>query len=314
MQYLSDKQIVDLLDGEESTVIEYMERVFEDYRSKKATMIPKIYLTNDKGDYRAMPAQWMEYSGVKWISVYPQNWRLNIPTIHGTLLLSDTHTGQPLMCMDCAELTAYRTAAVSALAGKYLTIPGIVRTLTIIGCGYQAKLHLKMYKEVFPNINAVRLYDKDTQNAIKFKEWVTTQIECDCSVHDSVKSACSQSDVITTLTPSTEGYLGLDEIEHPFHINAIGADAVGKRELKDDIWDTVQLVVDDYEQAFHSGEAQYCNSRLPYLTLPDIITGNAVKIRDKTTVFDSTGLAIEDIAIGTLIHDKHYQRNRETIP
>ena len=74
MEHLTDDQVVDLLTGNEAEIIQQMEDVFVDYHNSKASMVPKIYLTNEDGDYRAMPAQWDHISGVKWISVYPKNY------------------------------------------------------------------------------------------------------------------------------------------------------------------------------------------------------------------------------------------------
>ena len=304
MDHITNDQIKNILDGNEVDVIHQMERVFVDYKDGRAKMIPKTYLTTSKGDFRAMPAQWEDISGVKWISVYPDNHILELPTIHGTLLLNDTLTGQPIVSMDCAELTAYRTAAVSALAAKHLTINNTVTTLTFIGNGYQAWLHMKMYEAIFPNIKTVNLYDTNVQNSQKLKDWIDTETNAKSVICDSVRNACMSTDVITTLTPSTVPFLGQSHIDHPFHINAIGADAEGKRELENSIWMNGTLIVDDYEQASHSGEAQYVKS-LHYLTLGDIITGDCIKPAGRTTVFDSTGLAIEDIAIGKLIYEKH---------
>ena len=308
MQHLSESQVASYLEGNEKRIIQQMEDVFRDYHNGGAKMIPKTYLSTDKGDFRAMPAQWGDVSGIKWVSVFPKNHTLKLPTIHGTLLLNNSRTGQSIISMDCATLTAYRTAAVSALAAKYLTINSTVRTLTFIGCGYQAKLHMLMYAAMFPNIEHIKLYDKSSARGNKFKQWLQFETDAKCDIYESVQSACICTDVITTLTPSIEGYLGLDEIEHPFHINAVGADAAGKRELKDDIWKESALVVDDPVQASHSGELQY-NKELPYATLADIITDRVTGYSHKQTIFDSTGLAIEDIAIGKLIHEEHHQRN-----
>ena len=146
MSHLDEDRVTDLLQDKERDVIQYMENVFVDYVYGRAKMIPKVYLTTDKGDFRAMPAQWEDMSGLKWISVYPDNHILELPTIYGTLLLNDTLTGHPIISMDCAKLTGYRTAAVSALAAKHLTEHRQVNTFTFIGCGYQSIIHMKMYK------------------------------------------------------------------------------------------------------------------------------------------------------------------------
>tara|TARA_A100001201_G_scaffold133383_1_gene120484 strand:+ start:50 stop:982 length:933 start_codon:yes stop_codon:yes gene_type:complete len=310
MLHLNDDQITDILIDKEAQVIKQMEDVFVDYHANVAEMIPKTYLTNRSGDFRAMPARWGDYSGVKWISVYPNNYKHNLPTIHGTLLLNDTYTGEPIVSMDCAKLTGYRTAAVSALAAKHLTPNNIVHTITFIGCGYQAMLHMKMYNAIFPNINHVKLYDINEDNATKLMHWIRDEFGINevTTYCDTARSATLCTDLITTLTPSTEPFLGDSDIKHPFHINAIGADAVGKRELRNSIWMNSALIVDDYEQASHSGEMQY-NTELPYLTLGDIITKTCVKPSGRTTVFDSTGLAIEDIAIGRFIYEEYCKGN-----
>lgn len=305
MKHLSEDEVLDLLDGAEQDVVQYMEDVFKDYHYCDAVMVPKIYLKTTYGDFRAMPATWDQYTGVKWISVYPNNRDKGLSTINGTLLLNNSDTGEPIVSMDCAELTAHRTAAVSALAAKHLTMNSLVRTLTFIGCGKQAVTHLRYYRSVFNNIENVRLYDMRIENA---ENLAKTLSDVNVEVFDSVANACLGTDVITTLTPSKEPILNGCDIEHPFHINAIGADAVGKRELGNSIWQRSVLIVDDYEQASHSGEMQY-NTNLPYLTLSDIITETCMKPKGKTTVFDSTGLAIQDIAIGKLIYERHCRGN-----
>lgn len=309
MIHLSDEQITDLVQGKENEIIQQMEDVFVDYQKGIAEMIPKTYLTTRSGDFRAMPARWGDYSGVKWISVYPNNFNHNLPTIHGTLLLNDTYTGEPIVSMDCAKLTGYRTAAVSALAAKHLKLNKIVNTLTFIGCGYQSMLHMKMYNAIFSNIEKVDIYDKNKDNSDKFQNWISDNFNVESvTSYDNVANACLNADVITTLTPSTEPFLGQSNIKRPVHINAIGADAEGKRELERSIWMKCGLIVDDYEQASHSGEAQYVKD-LPYLTLGDIITGKSKSDQNRSTVFDSTGLAIEDIAIGKFIYEQYCQRN-----
>ena len=308
MKHLSNEDIKRLLYNKESRVIEYMENVFKDYADGLAEMVPKIYLTQHNGDYRAMPARWGDCSGVKWISVYPDNHKHKLPTIHGTLLLNDTHTGQPIISMDCAELTAHRTAAVSALAAKHLTNAKDVKRIAIIGCGYQAYLHAQMYREVFPNLQQVKVYDKDKGRARSFYNWLQNHyVGSSWVICDNVHSTCDGVDVVTTLTPSTEPYLGATDISKVSHINAVGADAIGKRELEDSIWSKCTLVVDDWEQASHSGEAQYYKG-LKFCLLANTIAEGNDELLNTPTVFDSTGLAIEDIAIGRLICELNEQK------
>jgi len=165
-----------------------------------------------------------------------------------------------------------------------------------------------MYNSAFTEINRVKLYDKNFDTALALKKQIIKDYNIDCDVYDSISNACSGADIITTLTPSTEGFLGQSHINQPVHVNAVGADAEGKRELESSIWMKCNLVVDDYEQAQHSGEAQYARD-LPYLSLGDIITGKSKLDQNRSTVFDSTGLAIEDIAIGQFIYEEHCKGN-----
>ncbi|MBC8416895.1 ornithine cyclodeaminase family protein [bacterium] len=310
MLILNEDEVADYLSNSHSAVIERMEEAFKDYNNGVAKMIPKTYLTHDTGDYRAMPAQWYGFAGVKWISVYPHNKKhFNLPTIYGTLILNDLLTGAPLAIMDCATLTAYRTAAVSAVAAKHIKDPEQQQNLAFIGCGYQARLHAEMYMEAFPKIGHIDVYDTDEKNARQFFNWLQKNcIGTSWDIKSSIEGACNEADIVTTLTPSTSPYLKLDHVKSTCHINAVGADAEGKRELHDDILKASTIIVDDYEQASHSGELQY-NKDLPYRTLGDIITEPFAKKAEGVTIFDSTGVAIEDIAIGALIYERYYNRN-----
>ena len=202
--------------------------------------------------------------------------------------------------MDCTTLTAYRTAAVSAIAAKYCAPDA--SSFAFIGCGLQARYHIEAYEAVYGHMNmSIDVYDKDHNTMKQLHTWIGEEnVAASWGWNKSIEQACKYTDVITTLTPSTEAYLGLEDVgEKVMHINAIGADAVGKRELKDNIWRAFDLVVDDREQAAHSGETQYVDGS-PHHTLKEVIQGSNVK--DTPNVFDSTGLAIEDIATAILVY------------
>ena len=269
-------------------------------------MVPKIYLEGDGGDFRAMPASLKGYSALKWIGVFPKNKQYKLPTTLGTLILSDKLTGETLAVMDCTTLTAYRTAAVSAIAAKHCCPDA--KEFAFIGCGLQAQYHIEAYEAMYGNDFFVELYDRDEKAMKKLWNWIGKEnISGGYGWNESVKKACQTADVVTTLTPSTKAYLGLENVGPKVsHINAIGADAVGKRELKDNIWRAFDLIVDDREQAAHSGETQYVDGS-PHHTLKEVIKGSNAK--DNPTVFDSTGLAIEDIAIAILIYEEYCNRN-----
>ena len=114
VKYLSDDTVKELLQSKWSALIEDIESALID---EHGDMVPKIYLqSGHHGDFRAMPASLKGYSALKWIGVFPKNKQYGLPTTLGTLILSDKSTGKTLMTMDCTTLTAYRAAAVSAIA------------------------------------------------------------------------------------------------------------------------------------------------------------------------------------------------------
>ena len=300
MKYLDDDQIKELLRDKEGKVIDAIESAF---LNKTAKMVPKVYLNaHSDGDFRAMPAVLESYAVLKWIGVFPNNKKFKLPTTIGTLLLNDRFTGKPLMAMDCTTLTAYRTAATSAIAAKYCAPKA--KNFAIIGCGLQAKYHIDAYNEVFGTDIDVQFYYRSQKTQTDMMRWLGVNLAASSyGRNDSVKQAVRDADVVTTLTPSTKPYLDILDLKSGCHINAVGADAVGKRELMTNVIDgSANVICDDIEQALHSGELQY--NVWPNLEINNI--GSVIKNKKAPnkgiSVFDSTGVAIEDIAIAELIY------------
>ena len=310
-QYIDDDQVKDLLQDKWRDVIEAVEQAFLD---PTADMVPKTYLQGKGGDFRAMPAALKTYAALKWIGVFPENWQVDdphnfdgpaLPTTLGTLILSDRHTGYPLMMMDCTTLTAYRTAAASAIAAKYCAPEA--ESFAFIGCGLQAKYHIEAYEAIFNHMNMdMELYDKNEKAQKDLFNWIGEEnIARAWGRNKSVKEAVKHADVITTLTPSTTPYLDILDLKSNCHINAVGADAEGKRELMTNVIDgSANIICDDPMQALHSGELQY--NEWPHLDVNSInylIKNHKTMQLDKgVSIFDSTGVAIEDIAIAELIY------------
>jgi alanine dehydrogenase len=316
MRYLNDLGVRDLLWKEWGQIIKAIESAFVD---PTADMVPKIYLDGKGGDFRAMPAALRQFAALKWIGVFPNNWQVDapkgigtgLPTTLGTLLLNDRHTGYPLMAMDCTALTAYRTAGTSAIVAKYC-VPNNIKEIAFIGCGKQAFYHYHAYSHVFENIETVHLYDRNFSNDdyYNFSEKCMTSRIDSCSrkfiFHDSVEEAVKNADIVTTLTPSTLPYLDIHDIKSSCHINAIGADAVGKRELHTNVIDgSADVIADDPDQAFHSGELQYNEwPHLSIVSIRDLIKNHkTMQLNKGVSVFDSTGVALEDIALGMLVYE-----------
>ncbi len=304
MKYAGDKEVSELLHNKWSDIISAIEDAFID---PTADMVPKMYLSaGNGGDYRAMPASLGDYSGIKWVGVFPKNSEYSFPTVSGTLLLGCRHTGEQYVAMDCATLTAYRTAATSALVAKHCAPKA--ESFAFIGYGLQARYHIEAYESIFGHMNMdIQLYDTNESSMFQMFNWLGREHLCaSWGRNKSVKETIQDADVITTLTPSRTPYLDIHDIKSDCHINAVGADAKGKRELMTNVIDgSSHFICDDPEQAAHSGELQY--NDCPDLTirnLPELIKMHKCFSFNKgISIFDSTGVAIEDMAIAELVYD-----------
>jgi len=305
---LSKSDVAELLDMGE--VMSAVEQVFRDYAAGRAYMPAKVYIALEKGDFRAMPGAVPGAVGVKWVNVHPGNHELGLPNIMGMMIYSDPNTGYPLAIMDATEITAYRTAATSANASKYLARSDS-RTLGLIGAGRQAYMHLQSHALVFP-LEAIKVYDVRPE-AVQALIAHFPQFELKEASAEEVVA----SDIVCTLTPSTVPMVKASWVRPGTHINAVGADAAGKQELDPEVLRIAQVVVDDLGQACHGGEinAALClglfKEEQVWGTLCEIMAGTKPGRHDAQaiTIFDSTGLAIEDVATARLVYQKAKERD-----
>ena len=303
MKYLDDLTVKDLLQDKWLQIAEAIEGAF---LNESVLMPEKTYLQGEGGDFRIMPVAYEKYAAVKWVGVFPDNRQIPEPTINGSLILSDRETGIPLLGMDCATLTAYRTAVTSAIAAKYCAPSA--EEFAIIGCGIQGRYHIEAYEAICQGHMrlSIELYDTNESPMMQMFNWLGRENLCHAwGRNKSIKETVKHADVITTLTPSTEAYLDVLDIPNNCHINAVGADAVGKRELMTNVIDgSANIICDDPMQALHSGELQY--NEWPHLDVNSmqylIKNHKGMQLDKGVSVFDSTGVAIEDIAIAELVY------------
>lgn len=314
MLLLSSKDVESLLEIEKLPAL--IEDGFRAYATGQATMPPKVYLDLPQynGDFRAMPAYLKGTCGLKWICFYPLNpQNHSLPTVIGILIYSDPLTGMPLAIMEASSLTSYRTAAASAVATRYLANPG-AKTLGIVGCGAQAQAHIKVLTGGF-SFDCIYLYDVDPAKAVELQQLFpglpikTTSLEETCN-----------ADVLCTLTPVRKPVIPKRYLRPGAHINAMGADAPGKQELETEILKQARIFVDDMEQSVHGGEINVAISS-GILTKEDIAgsLGEVVageypgrQTKDEITVFDSTGLAIQDIALAAHLYERALKQKAGT--
>ena len=230
------------------------------------------------------------------------------------IILNAPKTGLPLAVLDGTYITNLRTGAAGGIAAKYLARKDSSR-IALIGCGAQAQTQLMALNEIL-DIKTVFLYDcLKSQAEIFLKK--TRYLGLEMIVHNRVKDCVREADILVTTTPSRKPIINSEWIKKGTHINAIGADAKGKQELDPEILRKAKVVVDDITQACHSGEINVPLAKGIFkkaeiqANLGEIITGRKKgrTSADEITLFDSTGLAILDIAIADYV----YRKNRRAM-
>ena len=289
-------------------VVRVVEEAFRMCGEGKGNMPGKTYVSVERGDFRAMPAALPGCAGVKWVNVHPQNASVGLPSVMAVLIYSDPETGYPLAIMDATETTAYRTGAASAIASKYLARRDS-HTIGIVGAGFQAHTQILAHAELFSSIS-INAFDVSEAAVNKLARSLPEFSIRGCSIQDAMSS-----DIVCTLTTARSPVVRREWVSPGTHINAVGADAPGKEELESAILKGSMVVVDDIKQASSSGEINvpvrsgvYSIDKI-YGTLAEIVAGKKKGRGDDKaiTVFDSTGIAIEDLAVAQLLFDKAQQ-------
>jgi len=279
-----------------------VEAVFREHARGHVQMPPKVYITFPHGDFRTMPAYVpaLGIAGVKVVNVHPGNRAHGLPSVMALTVILDVETGLPQAVINATRLTDMRTGAAGAVAAKYLS-PKKEVVLGIVGSGRQAEAQVEaISRELI--VTGVRVWSREEKNAQAF----AARFRNLGAAATSLEKACD-ADVVVTTTPSTKPLVMHEWIHDGTHINAIGADAPGKEELDPLILKRAKVFVDDRPQALHSGEINVPIAKGLFHahdiagTLGEVVVGVKGRRRpDEVTVFDSTGLAIQDLAIGKL--------------
>ncbi len=287
------------------------------YGEGRVNMPPKSYLTLDKGDFRAMYGEIFlsdaHVCGLKWVNVHPQNPKLGLPTVMAKVILNDPETGLEWADMDGTYITNYRTGAAGGLAAQVLSRPESSR-LGVIGAGEQARTQIAAVMKVRP-IREIVICDCALARARALQEEVASKYPVAVSLAPGPRETAESADILVTATPSSVPLVQRRWVRPGTHINAIGADAAGKQELDPEILKAARVVVDDWAQASHSGEINVPLARgeltpeQVFGSLGEVVAGKKPGRQhpEEITVFDSTGLVIQDLALGFAV----FRRARE---
>lgn len=296
-------------------VIEAVETAYYEHAQSKVQMPAKEYLFFQKfnGDLRIMPCYLpdMGESGVKCVNVHPDNPHMHdLPTVMAMIELVDPATGFPLAIMDGTWITNMRTGAAGGVGTKYLAREDS-KTLGIVGAGKQAYTQLMAINEVM-DIDEVVVYCRTCSSREDFAKKVSDIYGIPVNAVDTPKKAVENMDVVVTVTPVNHPVIKTEWISPGTHINAMGADAPGKQEIESSALLKSKVFIDCWEQASHSGEINVPVSEGLIQQedisgkLGDVIIGKnpGRTSEDEITIFDSTGLAVQDITTAWTVYEK----------
>lgn len=238
---------------------------------------------------------------------YPRNRaEHNLPTIQGVIVVCDGENGRPLAVMDSIDITIKRTAAASAVAAKYLARRDS-SVATICGCGSQAKAQLTALQSVF-SLRKVYAYDLRDGAADDFAAAVGDEVEPIRDLH----GALQKSDIAVTCTTATEFFVGKEDVPPGTFIAAVGADDSHKQEIDPALMASAKVVADSLEQACTIGDTHHAiaaglmRQGDVHAELAEIVAGHKPgrTSPDEITIFDSTGIALEDAICSVAVYEK----------
>jgi alanine dehydrogenase len=287
------------------TPLEAIERVrdgFVRHAAREWEMPAKVYLlAPPNGDFRAMPARGSGLAMLKWICSFPGNGDNGLPAVMGTICVSDDSTGRPLALIDARAVTALRTGAVAAIAAQELGREDAARA-GIIGCGLHGAWAARCLAaaEYGPGV----CFDPDPDRA--------GALAGELGWEAGSREDALGCDIVTCVTPGHEPVVRAGDLRPGLHLNMLGADGPGKAEADPDAVRRCRLFCDEWEQASHGGELTAAIDaglvvQADVTELGEVLTGMSPgrTSPDEVTLFDSTGLAIQDLAICHALLEAH---------
>jgi alanine dehydrogenase len=274
--------------------LEVIREAFIAYQRGDWSMPPKVYVAAyPAGDFRAMPALGAGHSALKWVTSFPGNPQKGLPTVMGVVLLSDASNGELRAVLDAAAVTALRTGAAAVLAAETLGRKDAV-SAAVVGAGVNGRAAARTF---LARGRAVALWDVDEERA------AAAAAELGASVAGSREEALA-ADLVVTMTPGNEVLLKPGSLAPGQHVSLMGADGPAKAEIATEELARTRVFCDDWEQASHNGELAHAVdggkiTREDVTELGAVLAGAASgrASPDDITIFDSTGLAIQDLAI-----------------
>lgn len=243
--------------------------------------------------------------GFKAAGFWPANREQGGEPHQATVMLIDPATGRPRCVIDGNAITTLRTGAAGGLGLRALARPDSQR-VCVFGTGVQARIQLDFALRMLPSITTVR-YVGSARAAGAANDAFEAPFRARCAISPATDAdaAVADADIVITATPGGRVLFDARAVQPGTHINAVGADTQGKRELPDGLLARARLVVDDREQARRIGEAQWAPAQ-ECVELGELLAAPAsfVRAREDITVFDMTGLALQDLTVARMLVER----------
>src|SRR3954454_22096273 len=283
---------------------------FVAYARGEWTMPPKVYVpAYPAGDFRAMPALGSGHALLKWVTSFPGNPAKGIPTVMGVVLVSSAEDGRLLAVLDAGAVTAVRTGAAAVLAAETLGRADAT-TASVIGAGVNGEAAARTFAA---RGREPLVWDIDDARAANVVARVGGRA---VTRHEALAA-----DLLVTVTPGREVLLPEGSLRPGQHVSLMGADGPGKAEIAVGELARVRVFCDDWEKASHGGECAAAVeagvlARSDVTEIGHVLAGDVPGrlTEDESTAFDSTGLALQDLAVALVALERADELDLPRVP
>jgi ornithine cyclodeaminase/alanine dehydrogenase-like protein (mu-crystallin family) len=295
--YIGRRELAALMDPEAH--FEAAIAAFHAHADGRTTVPMPLHIAVEDGGFHAKAARVDRYVAVKVNSNFPGNPARGLPTIQGAVLLYDAGDGRLLAMLDSIEITSRRTAAASAVAVRHLARADASSVL-ICGCGGQGRAQLEAIARV-ARLERVFAWDADHAKAEAFSREMSRALGVEVSPTDQLRDA----DIVVTVTTATMPFLS--RVAPGTFVAAVGADNPHKSEIHPDLMRASKVVTDSTAQAEAMGDLHHAPGAAVHAELGEIVAGRKPGRTDagEVIVFDSTGVAIQDVAAAAWAYERH---------
>lgn len=294
--------------------IDIVEYAFSEFYKGESTVYPAVReLVEEHNGIFGVKSSYLKKGGIIGLKAggfWKENIKKGKLNHNSTMLLFDPETGEPVCLLDANYLTGIRTGAAGAVAAKHLALKNS-KVITVIGAGVQSRTQLEGILSLFTSIEEVIVFDNYLESAVKLVNEIQNK-GIKAKYSGSAQGAVEVADIIITTTPSFSPIVKTSWLKEGAHINAIGSDTKGKRELEMDRKPD-KLVCDFWEQSSIMGEFQHGTSKEDiYAEIGEITSGEKPgrESENEITVFDATGIAIQDLSVAAFVYHKAKEMNK----